>query len=257
MHIPDLAKKYGTTPDARMLVTRLCELAQRAHDRGIPQYSAFLSPAERGICAQIAELRAVVAVAFDGGYPDAERTVAVLVPHACGQTPQPPVTAIAIEYKGERLSHRDLLGALMALGIKREKIGDLIADATPPLLLCDTVIAPYIIDHLERAGHNRVRASIASVSEIPAPVTARITCTVQSLRLDAIVAEGFRMSRTNAADAIKRGLVFLNWIECTSPSKEVFNDDNITLRGMGKLKIAEIGGNSRKGRTFVALDIFQ
>lgn len=253
MQTEQLIKKYGTTPENRMLVTRLCELASRAYDRGVPQYSVFLSPAERAVCACVKELSSIVDITFDGGYETAERSVAVLTPRDCPYKAAPPIAALALNYKGEHLSHRDILGSIMGLGIKREKIGDILADAQPPMVLCDSVIAQYIIDHIERAGRNRIAACFSSLSDIPAPSTTPVTCSVKSLRLDTIVAEGFSISRPQAADAVQQGLVQLNWLVCTSGGKTVVPGDNITMRGKGKITVGETGGTSRKGRVFVTI----
>lgn len=253
MNIPEIAKKYGTTADERMLVTRLCELAARAFDRRVPQFLPFMSPAERSICERVTELRRYADITFFGGYEAAERTLAVVAPLNCAYEVEFPITVLALDYKGARLGHRDILGAIMGMGIKREKIGDIIADASPPLVFCDNVIAGYIIDHIERAGRNRISARVSDASAIPEQQLEQKSFTVKSLRLDSITSEAFSVPRSRAAEIIRQGHVYLNWVECSSASKAIAQDDNITVRGMGKIIIAEIGGRSKKDRIYVTI----
>ncbi len=245
-----IKKKYGTTPEEQLLGARLVEMAERTAERGFAQQSDFLSPAERALCLSIPEIPKLCTLTFDGGYPEAERTVAVFTPR--GQEPEPAaLSALALEYRGEALGHRDLLGALMALGIRREKLGDIIAHVAPPILICDIPMAHIVVQQLERAGRNRITATETTPADIPPPATETVTFTVMSPRLDSVVAESFRLSRSDAADRIAKGLVTLNWKVCDAAAKNVGEGDRIALRGSGKIAVAEIGGQSRKGRTFM------
>ena len=254
MDISLISKKYGTTSEERMLITRLCELTRRACDRGTPQFLDFLSPAERSVCERVSETTPLADISFVGGYPDAERTLAMISPRGCAYEIKPPITVLALEYKGTHLSHRDILGSIMGLGIKREKIGDILPENDPPVLFCDSVIAEYIINHLERAGKNRVTAKKTKIGVIAEQSKTQKSFTVKSLRLDSIMAEGFAVARSRAVEIIKQGSVYLNWIECSSPSKEVSQGDTITCRGLGRIVVSEIGGKSKKDRTYVTID---
>ncbi len=256
MNHSQIAQKYTADPEDRMLVSRVLDLANRAQSGSFYAFTDFLTPAQRGLLCTVREITALCELRFDGGYPDAERTIGILCPRDAGYEPVLPITVLELHTKGEPLSHRDILGALMALGIRREKLGDIIASANPPLMLCDEVIAPYLIEHLTRAGRNSVSLKPGTPGAIPPAKTVRKTATVMSLRADSVVAEGFGLSRTRAADLIRQGAVSLNWQPCASPSKSVAQGDRISARGFGKFLIAEIGGQSRKGRTFIALDVY-
>lgn len=250
MDIHTIAAKHAANDDERLLLRRLLDLADRAEQSGICRCSSFLSPAERALLLRVPELKQAVDLSFAGGYPDAERTLACFCPH--GASPgEAPLCVLALEYKGEPLSHRDILGALMALGIKREKMGDILTGGTRPLILCDSVIAPYICEHLDRAGRNRVRAVPAALDDIPPPRFQESSFTVLSPRLDSVVAGAFGLSRSDAAEAVRRGDVALNWQETRAAARNVAEGDRITLRGSGKVLVSRIGGQSRKGRTFV------
>jgi RNA-binding protein YlmH len=135
-------KKYGADDAQRALAARCIDLARRAHQTGRPTFSDFLSPADRGLCLDILEIGSLVDLSFEGGYADAERTVAIFAPRGCAYRPKPPLAVLSLIYKGPALSHRDLLGSLMGLGIKRQKLGDILAHANPPLLICEHTNAP-------------------------------------------------------------------------------------------------------------------
>ncbi len=246
--------RYGANESERRLVDRALDLARRAAARGTVTFTDFLSPAERGLLCGIPELRALAELRFDGGYEEAERVIASFRPYDLPYDVPAPISVLALETGGPSLGHRDILGAVMALGVKREKLGDILDRADPPLLLCSETIARYLADNLERAGRCRIRVSPGSIESVPAPVYQRKSATVMSLRLDAVVAEGFGLSRAKAAEAIRQGLVSRNWLPCDRVSQEIALGDRIALRGAGKLKVAEIGGQSKKGRTFLALD---
>ena len=248
--------KYGSNDAERQLVARALDLARRAAARDTVEFSGFLSPAERALLASVPPLRELCELRFDGGYAEAERTLASFRPYGLPYDVPAPIAALALDTGGPALGHRDILGAVMALGVKRDKLGDILDRAQPPLLLCDETIARYIADNLERAGRCRVRVTPGSVGAIPPTVYQRKTATVLSLRLDAVVAEGFGLSRAKAADAIRQGLVSRNWLPCDKVAQEVAEGDCISLRGTGKLRLTEVGGQSKKGRTFLALDLY-
>lgn len=249
-----IAQKYSSDPDDRLLISRALDLAKRADLRGGYEFTDFLTPAQRGLLSGVQELRQICSLSFDGGYAEAERSVAILCSYGIEYTVPAPIVALELVTKGEPLGHRDILGALMALGIKREKLGDIIAAAEPPIFLCSDVIAPYIIDHFDRAGRNSVSIRYGTLDSIPAPKTVEKSASVMSLRLDSVVAEGFGMSRTKAAELVRSGVVSLNWQVCESPAKSIDAGDRISAKGFGKFCIAEVGGQSRKGRTFIKIE---
>jgi RNA-binding protein YlmH len=156
----------------------------------------------------------------------------------------------------ESLSHRDFLGALMGLGIERDLVGDII----PREGSCDMVllkeIVPYVLQNLTSAG----RASL-SLTEVPEAEAKEaefrvLRDTVASLRLDAIVGCGFGLAREKAAAAIRAGKVAVNGMECLKPDKPVEAGTRISLRGLGKMELSEVGGLSRKGRTQIVIKRF-
>lgn len=154
-----------------------------------------------------------------------------------------------------RLSHRDVLGALMGLGIERDRLGDLLVTADSVRILCDSKMAEYLLQNLTKIGAVGVSCEMADLAGI-APREERckeIRATVASLRIDSIAASGFGSSRSRAAADIAADKMKLNWQPVKSASQTVKEGDIISMRGRGRLEVAEVRGQTKKGRTVVVL----
>ena len=92
-----------------------------------------------------------------------------------------------------------------------------------------------------------------SALEAPEQKTKQIRGTVSSLRLDGIVAEGFALSRSRAAEVITAGKTELNYTLCTKPDRLVAEGDVISVRGLGKMRLEAVGGNTKKGRISIEI----
>ena len=244
------------TDEIKLLTARAEDLAKKASYCG-HAVSDFLSPYERSVLGTLKYLQQDCNLSFYGGYDNAERTLAVFTPRGLEYSPDNEITVIVLDIRGGEVTHRDILGSVMALGITRAKTGDIITGKNTAYLICKSEISSYIIDNLERIGRCSVRSYIGSLQDLPEPETIQRSFTVMSPRLDAVVSEGFSVSRTKAAEFIKGGICFHNWKNELSASRTVNEGDVITLRGHGRIKIEEIGGHSRKGRTFVKVTIYK
>jgi len=242
------------------LASHLCDLARSAFRSGVPRFSDFLSPAERSLALSLPDIRHDCSLEFRGGYEGAERTMAAFLPFGYGAHWRAPLTALAVHVSvGCRVGHRDILGALMALGVKRQTIGDILVppegEDAQPLLFCTDAIAPYLIDNLTRAGRYGIRLAAAGASDLPVPKTESKTFTVMSPRLDAVLSDTFGIPRASAAEMVRKGLCFLNWKECLSPDRKVAEGDTVSLRGHGRMAVSSVGGLSRKGRTYMTVEM--
>lgn len=195
---------------------------------------------------------------FYGGYEDAERVILINLPDYARLADNNPLTVIrACKAEGGReLTHRDYLGSLVGLGIKRELLGDILVreDGADIIVLSD--IAEFILSNYCKAGRTALSLSQHHISELIVPKVkrTRITDTVASLRLDSVTASAFGLARGKAAEAIGRGIVFVNHLEVTKPDFQVKEGDKITLRGKGKACLTEIGGRSRKDRVYITIE---
>lgn len=169
-----------------------------------------------------------------------------------------PLTVIrAVKSEGSReLTHRDYLGSLIGLGIKREMVGDILVREDGADIICMSDFADFVLMNYCKAGRTNLSLSQVDIKDliVPERKTQIITDTVASLRLDSIVASAFNLSRGKASEAISRGIVFVNHMETTKPDQQLSEGDRITLRGKGKAVLSEIGGKSRKDRQYIKIE---
>ena len=252
-HIAHLA----ATREELFLLTRVCEKMQSAVRRDIPAASCFLSKREQMLTREA--LRGEP-IRFFGGLATAEREVCCYLPDYLDDDwltgEDSPIAAIRASFFGrDALTHRDFLGALMGCGIKRETVGDLyVAEGRCDFLVTREML-PYVLQNLTDAGRTRLHLEQIPLSalEAPAQKTKQIRGTVSSLRLDGVVAEGFALSRSRAAEVIEAGKTELNYMLCAKPDRAVAEGDVVSVRGLGKMRLETVGGNTKKGRISVEI----
>ena len=245
--------------DDKILLNHAEDLARKAAKKGFAA-SKFLSPAEAETIRQYFANRKDVTVAFDGGFPSAERVIAVFSNPDWGEYDRGGLlTALRISHRPQdTIGHRDVLGALMNLGIVRETVGDISVDPAPAVLVCLSEIAEFILQNLTRIGRVGVTAAQIPLSSLPEKeenIEVK-SITVPSLRLDAVISGAFNISRTTAAEAITAGRVALNHAECLKPDKELTEGALFSVRGIGRARILAVGGKSRKDRLRVDVGIY-
>ena len=203
-----------------------------------------------------------------GGYDEAERLVAVFAPYYfdCDlneyfseNSDENPLTVIRFTKDGfSQAGHRDYLGALMGLGIKRETIGDIIVTETGADIVVLKTIAPYILSELKSAGRATLKSEEISFTEMKSLVSSvnEITINVSSMRLDNIIAACYKLSRNESSNAILSGSVYVNTVQTLKCDKKIAEGDKIVFRTKGKVVIKELSGKSKKGRNFLKVDIY-
>ena len=169
-----------------------------------------------------------------------------------------PVAALRIAAKGEPLpGHRDLLGAMLGLGIERVCVGDILPDAQDPAVFYAFVLeekADFLAAELTQAGRAAVCAArCAAVPEhvLAAPQRALREATVPSLRADAVLGAMMNTSRALAAQSIAAGKVEVNHLPLRTAHEPVYEGDLFTVRGQGRWRLQAVGGKSRKDRIFI------
>lgn len=259
----ELVKKLGQSAEERMLLTRILEKAETCREKCYVTSTRFLDLREAALAEQILHQTGERRWRFLGGYPDAERRVIVFLPDYLDELDPDgediPITAIrCTKNKADTLTHRDYLGSLMGLQIKRECIGDILIGDHGADIVVLKEIAPFLLMNYGKAGRKHLSTEEIPLSEliVPTPKVTHIRDTVASLRLDAVCASLFRLPRAKASEAIKSGRVFLNQRPCIQPDRDVKEGDKITLRGMGRGEVDEILGESRKKRIVISLKKF-
>lgn len=156
---------------------------------------------------------------------------------------------ISNKSKFRKVTHRDYLGAILSLGIKRNKIGDLIVDNDVCYVAVLLEISGFIIDNLTSVANCPCNVEIVSdISILPRVEFAEEIILVSKLRIDAIVSKISKISRAKANEIIDRGIVLLDYSRVCDKSKEVKKNQRITIRGIGKFILGDIVGNSKSGK---------
>lgn len=254
--------------DEALLLAHAEDLLSRA-ESGVPTATAFLTPHEQHLL--LTRLKGVRdATVFHGGYAEAERAKMICLPPYIAACEEPWRTSLVDELKGElvvaldvfgsgyrTLSHRDFLGAVLHLGVKRETIGDIcVQDGAHAVLFCDPRMAEFLKENLTRVANDAVRVENA---HLPPDFDGgrrfeRMSDTVASPRLDAVVAALCRLSRERAQALIAGELVEVDYEVVTKPDREVAAGCVISVRGFGKYKIRSLGEQTKKGRLRLAAD---
>ncbi len=231
-----------------LLLSRVDDAYRIARDSCVVKHIGFLDETGAALCASALKGRHEVEVRFFGGHADAERTVLGLFPK--GEAIRWPIAAVTLLSRKEAvLSHRDYLGSLLALGISRESVGDLLCEPGRCVAFVSPAVLPLIRDELTRIGREGVRVAEGYEEPLPAAHTYRsFTETVASLRLDGVVAALCSTSRGQAAEWIRLGLVSCNGRPCDKTSATVREGDKIAVRGKGKYVIDRGSAVTRKGR---------
>ncbi len=249
--------RYYRGTDNGELAARLIDLADGA-SKGRPyEVSEFVSPGGLAIAETIQAHVPSLTVQSFGGYDGAERVRIAFIRDGYDGPVDYGITACRVSWdeRYRLLGHRDVLGSLMSLGISRERFGDIIMGEAGAIVLVDTPLVNYLKQNFDKIAMVPVSVDEASLSDIvPREEKVKeIKTTVASLRLDAIASSGFGISRTKAAEAINGDRVQVNWQPAKGPSQAVAEGDVISLRGRGRMEIAQITGQSRKGRIGVLL----
>lgn len=259
MNKTQLLDKLTSNSEDRILLARVMDQMAVAQNRNVPAHTPFLSPHEQSLVHRLIASSGYPRAVFLGGYPDAERRICLFLPDWMEEEDAdcPELCAIRATWKdGRNLTHRDFLGALMGMGISREKLGDiLVGEGTCDFILLEE-ICQFLLQSMDSAGRSRLTLSRISLDEIQVPVlrVKTIHDTVATLRLDAVCAAGFSTSRSRISELISSGKVSLNGQECLKPDAAVEEGDTISCRGMGKCRLTQVEGVSRKGRTIIQID---
>ena len=234
--------------DDALLRRRLTELALRADRQGTATFSEFLTPPQAQMAYVAAKEAGVMAECF-GGYEDAERQMVRFLPSDSWEEPYP-IGALLLTWPHQNApTHRDLLGSVMGLGIRRGMVGDIVVEEEQAYLFAETAMCQHIGTVLASAGRVHLQVQFLEELPVPKPPEGRsVRDTVSSPRLDAVIAGGFSISRAKAAALINAGHVKLRHTPCVRTDVHVGEGDVISVRGLGRLKCCEIGQPTRKGR---------
>lgn len=240
-------------PDEHAFVDKALDWVERASRQHAVKRTDFLDPRQCVILETLAN-RSEAVLRLDGGYDGAERKRAVLVPEYRDPADEEiGIAVLAVNGADGRyleLEHGDYMGAILGLGIKRDKIGDIhVLDDG-----CHCLVAAEIGDFLRLHLHQVHRANVSTVllplDQLRTTDTKldEMALSVASLRLDGIVSDVYRLSRAKALVPIKAGRCRVNWKPEEDPSKPLKEGDVVSMQGFGRFKVLEVEGVTKKGR---------
>ena len=252
-----LLDRAATSGEERLLLGRVWDKYEQCRMKNLPTVTAFLSPQEQAAARRLLSAMGVEeGFLFFGGYEGAERCQLHFLPEWAWEAEEGSVRAIRCTwFHSQELTHRDFLGSLMGMGVTRESVGDILVSDGSADVLVSGGVADFLLQSWDAAGRTHLRTEEIPLNHIHIPVakTRLIRDTVSSLRLDSVVSSGFSISRGKAAEAIEGGRVQLNWTVCLKCAAEVAQGDTISLRGLGKCAVEEVGNQTKKGRIFVSI----
>lgn len=218
----------------------------------------FLNPRERQIVHTIVgETQTEIKVTSYGGSDETERKRMLITPFYAEMNEKDyEIELLEAKYNEKflNLRHGDVLGATLGLGIERRKIGDIRVYNGKVHLIVTKDIALYIKSNLIEIGRANVQFEFKALELLLASQDEWLEDkhSVSSLRLDVIIKEIYKVSRSVAVSYIKKKHVKLNFKEEIDPSTQIYEEDLISVRGLGRSKVKSIDGKSRKNRTFIS-----
>lgn len=235
-----------------LFIGKINDLIRREMRGEAMVFSAFMTAEDADEASSICRKQHVPHFLY-GGYEDSERRILMLSSSYDEEILRlsAPIRLLEIKaYQPNSISNRDILGALMSMGIRRECLGDIIARDGVLLFFALESISDFLIDNVKSIKNQSVTLCEAGEStSIPPPHFEKIRTTIASLRLDVVTAALCGLSREKAAVMIESGNVSLNHKEIEKKTKEISEDDRIVIRGYGKWIIDGCDQLTKKGRT--------
>lgn len=258
--------KYKNTEE-KLMLSKVLDKISFCESKNKLQVTDFLDLSKQEIIKKFLISQKQQNYIFFGGFEEAERKVIIFYPKKLSNLVKEgkinfgewiKVVRIILpnENKGKYM-HQNYLGALMKLGIKREKIGDILVQEDG----ADIIIHKDILKFLQNNLIDLIRFQKAKIEEINIKDLRKvviekqqITINVSSMRLDNIVSELARCSRNKANELLGNERVLVNYDIATKTTKEIKINDRITIRGKGRFYIKEICGNTRKGNIILKIE---
>ena len=237
-----------------LLKNRIKELADRCYQNNQYTFTDFLSMSEASVFLSCIDEFKYVSWELFGGDEICERKILRFGSEAqLGYIENFPIKILQIKPLmakfSDTLTHRDILGALMNLGIERDVLGDIFINDNISYVFCLDTIAEYICDNLTRVKHTSVMCmEVSEVPKLAAGERVEKTIQIQSERIDGVVAKVYNLSRSQSVPLFSEKKIFVNGRLNENNSYALKAGDKITVRGYGRFEYLGVGGVSRKGK---------
>lgn len=237
----DHAKYFEAYPEYKEKISVFMDKISRVKRTWEESFTDFLNPDEQIILNKICSAEEVYS-GYMGGLNSYERALAVI---SCSKYDGNfPVDIIRIRgnFKFEKLNHRDYLGALLSLGIRREKIGDINVFDDGAEVWLSNEIGDYVCFNINKIKHTGIRCEKILYSEARERIQSfkEININIASMRLDCIISSLTKLSRGEASSLIKGGQVKVNYIVENEFSGKIREGDLLSIKGFGRYQIDSI-----------------
>ncbi|NHC39596.1 RNA-binding protein [Bacillus sp. MM2020_1] len=238
-------------PEERDYIDQVLNWKDYVETNYSPKLTDFLDPREQHILKMLIGEHADVNYKLFGGTPDVERKRALIFPDYLPVTEDEfQISLFEIQYPAKfvTIEHRQVLGTLMSLGLKRGKFGDILTKDGKCQFFAAKEISDYIKSNVETIGRAGVKLIETDIENaIPTKeLLMESDLTVSSLRLDTVISGIYHVSRQKSQLFIQQGLVKVNWTLTENPSFECGVGDMLSVRGYGRAKVLAIEGKTKK-----------
>ena len=279
MNKQEILKQFPKQED-KLLISKIIDKLKFVNNKNQIQYTDFLDTYQQSIVIKALSLIGENKYVLDGGYDEAERKILFMYPEKLkdiflsedlnekyneniNQNFNSEENNTVINQNVKVISiilpqdlqgtyhHSEYLGGIMKLGIKREKIGDIIVNETGADILVLDEMADYLKLHLQDLTRfQKAEILIKEISELTIlPVKKdEIVILIPQMRLDVIISEILHMSRSKADEIISEERVFVNYELKTKNATMLKQGDILTVRGKGKFEIGEVLSQTSKGK---------
>lgn len=239
--------------DIRKTIKYFADSLFVVNKKGFNYDTDFFNPKEVEYALDILNAFPRIQYKVEGGFKNSERSIIVLGKYMDEYIASSYLKLYKIENYGEDITHRDILGAVLNLGIDRKKIGDIGVYKNYSIIAVKDTVGKFI--NLNMTKIKNYNVFISEIEDyydknlkVPKEKTEIFFGTVSSLRLDSLISEMINISRSSACNLISKGYVKVNFEKIYKISQEVEEKSLISIRGYGRFILSELSGKSKKGR---------
>lgn len=218
----------------------------------------FLDPFERSLAKSILNRFNDINYAEYGGFEESERKVIAIFPdYYYEDSLDYSISILKVTEISQALNHRDYLGAILRLGIIRDKIGDILAYEDHGFVILKSEIKDFILFNLEKIGNENIKIKEFPINDLIYK-EAKFKETrefVSSLRLDLVISSVLKISRSESSKIINSNKVKINWESISKASKELDIGDVVSVKGFGRFIVYSLQGHSKKGNLYIIIRI--
>lgn len=262
----DILKEYKEKED-KMLLAQLLDKIEIVENKNKIEHTDFLDMSQQELVKKFINKINIANYMIYGGFEQSERKMYIIYPEKFNEQVVEKnlkniIQIIRIELPEDlkgKYTHKDYLGAVIKLGVKREKVGDIIVDSNGADIIIDRDITKFLQENLgSLTRFSKATITVENIENLR-PVEIRkeeLQIIVSSLRLDNVVSELARCSRNKALDIINMERVFINFQNETKKTKQIKPGDIVTIRGKGRFYIKDLVGTTKSGRNIITIEKF-